>query len=94
MMGWSAVQTRRFARVYKKLKPNTVKNVDAAVAKIIANPEIGDAKKGDLAQLRVYKFHSDGQLYLLGYTLEDVPKLVYLESIGSHENFYRNLKRY
>lgn len=50
-------------------------------------------KKGDLADLFVYKFHSQGQLYLLGYTLDDSVQLVYLETIGSHEIFYRDLKR-
>ncbi len=41
----------------------------------------------------VYKFRSQGQLYLLGYTLDDAVQLVYLEAIGPHENFYRDLKR-
>jgi len=41
----------------------------------------------------VYKFHSPGQLYLLGYTLDDGVRLVYLEAIGPYENFYRDLKR-
>ncbi|SEG47750.1 type II toxin-antitoxin system RelE/ParE family toxin [Marinobacterium lutimaris] len=92
-MSWSVLQTRRFARVYKKLGPNIVKDVDAAVDKIVENPELGESKKGDLAQLRVYKFHSAGQLYLLGYTLEEIPRLIYLEAVGPHENFYRDIKR-
>ena len=92
-MSWTVLQTRRFARVYKKLNVNTVKDVDLAVATIAQKPEIGALKKGDLAQLRVYKFHSSGQLYLLGYTLEEEPRLIYLEAVGSHENFYRDIKR-
>jgi len=92
-MSWQILQTRRFARAYKKLKPNIVADVDAAVAEISVSPEVGELKKGDFATLRVYKFHSAGQLYLLGYTLDDVPRLVYLEAIGPHENFYRDLKR-
>ena len=50
------------------------------------------AKKGDLAQLWVHKFRSQGQLYLLGYTREDTVHLIYLEALGPHENFYRDLK--
>ena len=92
-MRWQILQTRRFARAYKKLKPNIVADVDAAVVEISVSPELGELKRGDLATLRVYKFHSAGQLYLLGYTLEDVPRLIYLEAIGPHENFYRDLKR-
>ena len=57
------------------------------------NTKIEARKKGDLTVLRVYKFHSQGQLYLLGYTVDDAISLVYLEAIGSHENFYRDLKK-
>jgi len=41
----------------------------------------------------VYKFHSHNQLYLLGYTLDETVRLIYLEAIGPHENFYRDIKR-
>jgi mRNA-degrading endonuclease RelE of RelBE toxin-antitoxin system len=44
-------------------------------------------------RLSVYKFRSQNQLYLLGYTIDDVVRLVYLEAIGPHENFYRDLKK-
>ena len=92
-MSWRVLQTRRFARAYKKLKPNTASDVDQAVERISLDPSIGEQKRGDLARLRVYKFHSSGQLFLLGYTVEDIPRLIYLETIGSHENLYRDLKR-
>lgn len=92
-MTWSAQQTRRFARQYKKLHDNTAKDVDAAVEDVALNPQIGERKKGDLAALRVHKFHSGGMLYLLGYTLDEGVKLIYLEAEGPHENFYRDLKR-
>ena len=92
-MTWTVVQTRRFGRQYKKLHDNTAPDVDAAVEQIAQNPEIGERKKGDLAALRVFKFRSGGQLYLLGYTLDDSVRLVYLEAVGPHENFYRDLKR-
>lgn len=92
-MSYDVLQTRRFARQYKKLHDNIAADVDTAVETVAENPTIGDRKKGDLANLLVYKFHSQGQLYLLGYTLDDGVRLVYLEAIGSHENFYRDLKR-
>jgi mRNA-degrading endonuclease RelE of RelBE toxin-antitoxin system len=92
-MTWAALQTRRFARQYKKLHGNTAHDVDAAVEKVTQNPQIGERKKGDLAALRVHKFHSGGLLYLLGYTLDEGVKLIYLEAVGPHENFYRDLKR-
>lgn len=92
-MTWSVVQTRRFGRQYKKLHDNTAADVDITVEQVAENPEIGERDKGDLAALRVYKFRSSGQLYLLGYTLDDTVRLVYLEAVGPHENFYRDLKR-
>ena len=86
-------QTRRFARIYKKLHDNVVAEVDTAVEAVAQDPDIGDKKKGDLSELWVYKFRCLGQLYLLGYTRDDGIKLVYLESVGPHENFYPDLKR-
>jgi mRNA interferase RelE/StbE len=86
-------QTRRFARAYKKLHDNIAADVDAAAVEIAKDPSIGERKKGDLADLYVYKFHSRSQLYLLGYTIDGDIRLVYLEAVGPHENFYRDLKR-
>lgn len=91
-MSYEIQQTRRFARQYKKLHDNVAVDVDAAVAEVGKQPTIGERKKGDLANLYVYKFRSQGQLYLLGYTIEEELRLVYLEAIGPHENFYRDLK--
>lgn len=93
-MSWEVRQTRRFARVYKKLTNTAlIADTDAAVAQVAHDPDVGERKKGDLAQLWVHKFRSQGQLYLLGYTREDTVRLVYLEALGPHENFYRDLKR-
>jgi mRNA interferase RelE/StbE len=93
-MSWSVQQTRRFARVYKKLTNATlIADTDVAVATVADNPDVGERKKGDLADLWVHKFRSQDQPYLLGYTRDDEVRLVYLEALGPHENFYRNLKR-
>ena len=92
-MSYEVRQTRRFARQYKKLQDNVAADVDSAVGAVAANPGAGERKKGDLADLLVYKFRSQGQLYLLGYTLDDEVRLVYLEAVGPHENFYRELKQ-
>jgi hypothetical protein len=93
-MSWQVQQTRRFARVYKKLtQASLIADTDAAVATVAENPDVGERKKGDLGQLWVHKFRSQGQLYLLGYTREDTVRLIYLEALGPHENFYWDLKR-
>lgn len=92
-MSYEVLQTRRFGRQYKKLHDNVAADVDQAVETVSADPKVGEQKKGDLARLRVYKFRSQGQLYLLGYTVDDGIRLIYLEAVGPHENFYRDLKR-
>ncbi|MHB1301461.1 MAG: type II toxin-antitoxin system RelE/ParE family toxin [Burkholderiales bacterium] len=92
-MSREVFQTRRFSRQYKKLHDNVAADVDSAVEAIAAQPSLGERKKGDLADLFVHKFRSQGQLYLLGYTLDEGLRLVYLEAVGPHENFYRDLKR-
>lgn len=92
-MTWAIYQSRRFSRTYKKLHDSLVIDVDAAIAAVAEDPAIGEKKKGDLASLWVYKFRCMGQLYLLGYTRDDEIRLVYLEALGSHENFYRDIKR-
>ena len=46
-----------------------------------------------MASFLVHKFRSQGQLYLLGYTRKEEIRMVYLEALGPHENFYRELKR-
>ncbi|MBF0182828.1 MAG: type II toxin-antitoxin system RelE/ParE family toxin [Magnetococcales bacterium] len=92
-MSWEVRQTRRFARSYKKLHDNVIIEVDAAIAAVAENPDIGEKKKGDLSELWVYKFRCLGQLHLLGYTRDEAVRLVYLEAVAPHENFYRDRKR-
>jgi len=93
-MSWQVRQTRRFARAYKKLTNATlIADTDAAVVTVADKPDVGERKKGDLARLWVHKFRSQGQLYLLGYTRDDDVCLIYLEALGPHENFYRDVKR-
>ena len=92
-MSYSLKQTRRFARAYKKLHDKVAADVDAATELIANDPGVGEHKKGDLADLLVYKFRSQNQLYLLGYTVDYEVRLVYLEAVGPHEHFYRDLKR-
>ena len=85
------LQSSAFARGYKKLHPKQKHDVDAAVDAIVADPFSGEAKRGDLSGVYVYKFKSQTQLMLLAYEFD--PKTRHLLLLGSHENFYRELKR-
>ena len=84
-------QSSAFVRGYKKLHQRQKQDVNAAVNAIVANPLAGEPKRGDLAGVYVYKFKSQTQLMLLAYEFD--PKTRHLLLLGSHENFYRELKR-
>ena len=88
--------TPTFDRAVKKLHTRDKKTVDDAVRQIMTNPEIGEAKKGDLAGVFVHKFKVNKQEVLLSYKLagsNKSPDELILLAVGSHENFYRDMKR-
>lgn len=84
-------QTNTFLRAYKKLHNNQKDAVDRAVADIVRDPTIGEAKQGDLSGVYVYKFDCVKQRFLLAYEYDPASRVLLL--VGTHENFYRNLKR-
>ena len=87
------IQATPFKNSLKKLHKNQKQDLDQAIKKLMKDPLLGDPKVGDLAQLRVFKFKMVGQLTLLAYTYNaDIITLTLL-ALGSHENFYRDLKR-
>lgn len=84
--------TPSFVRATKRLYRPQKADLDEAVRAISTDPEIGEAKVGDLAGVRVYKFRLSNQLCLLAYRILDKDSLKLL-IFGPHENFYRGLKR-
>jgi hypothetical protein len=86
------LQTRQFKQSVKNSRLNKKKELDEAVKIVMNNPTVGDQKKGDLNFLWVYKFHMNNQLTLLGYSYEDEIVTLNLLTVGSHENFYRDIK--
>lgn len=87
----TALQTPTFKKAVKKLRPNQKEDLDLAVKELMADPNIGEQKKGDLAFLRVHKFKMNKPLTLLGYSFDDGALVLELMALGSHENFYRDL---
>lgn len=85
------LQANAFSRAYKKLHNNQKDAVDQAVAEIVRDPAMGEAKKGDLSGVYVYKFDCVNQLFLLAYEYDPATRVLLL--VGAHENFYRSLKR-
>lgn len=87
------LQTPTFKKTVKKLKPNQKKDLDKAVKELLKDPFLGEQKRGDIAFLRVYKFKMVKQLTLLGYSYDEGVLTLELMALGSHENFYRDIKR-
>ena len=87
------LQTPTFKRAVKRLRKQQKQELDEAVRAIAQDPAIGEGKVGGLAGVRVHKFKMNRQLSLLAYEFLEADDAVKLLALGSHENFYRNLKR-
>lgn len=85
------LQTNRFAKQVRKLTILQKSELDERIREILADPEIGEPKRGDLAGVYVYKFNLIKQRYLLAYTVST--DALTLLMLGPHENFYRDLKK-
>ncbi len=81
-----------FKRFVKKQSRPFQLLIEDEVEKVEANPDIGEIKKGDLSEFRVYKFKFQKQEYLMAYKATMSVIIFYM--IETHENFYRNLKQY
>lgn len=84
--------TPTFERTVKKLHPQQKIALDEAVRTIAGQPDVGEAKVGDLAGVYVYKFRMGSLLCLLAYRVPDESTLKLL-MVGPQENFHRDLKR-
>ena len=86
-------QSGIFRRRVKKLHADEKKALDGAVRAVLDDPDIGDLKIGDLAGVRVYKYKHKVQQYLLAYRVKGEGLVLALIALGTHENFYRDLKK-
>lgn len=89
----TVLQAPTFKKAVKKLHKNQKWDLDEAIKALMNNPLSGDQKKGDLAFLRMYKFKMVKQLTLLGYSYAEGSIALELMALGSHENFYRDIKK-
>ncbi len=80
-----------FKKAYKKLHKNQQEIVNESISAIIADPLMGEEKKGDLSGVYVHQFKMHKQEMLLAYEWD--PSTRMLLALGVHENFYRDLKR-
>lgn len=86
------IQSRSFEQRVKRFNQTQKIVFDEQVKLIIENPTIGTEKKGDLSEVYVHKFEIKTIQYLLAYRFnEDLLELI---TIGPHQNYYRDLKKY
>ena len=81
---------------FKKFVKNQARplqlSIEDEIESIIENPAVGETKKGDLQGFQVHKFAYKKQKLLIAYRVSETEILFYM--VGTHENFYRNLKKY
>ena len=87
------LQSNLFAKTVKKLHKSEKTLLDDSIKKLIIQPELGDLKTGDLDGVRVYKFQVNSSRMLLAYRYQEEELILMLLAYGTHENFYRNLKK-
>jgi mRNA-degrading endonuclease RelE of RelBE toxin-antitoxin system len=86
------IASNHFLKFKKKSPKKLQLEIDNQVKKIIEDPETGEQKQGNLKGIRVHKFTFRSQLLLLSYEVSK--NVLWLYTIGSHENFYKKLKKY
>ncbi len=69
---------------------NKISELEKAIQEIQNNPAVGDTKVGDLAGVRVYKFHKQHQLILLAYTHNERNNELFLLSFTNLRSAYRS----
>ena len=85
-------QSRSFKNKVKKFTKNEKAELDTSINELLLNPLLGTEKKGDLKDIFIYKFKINLTLYLLSYRIYN--NEIELIMLGSHANYYRDLKSY
>jgi len=86
------LQSRSFEQKVKKLRKTQKLLLDQQIKRIVEDPNIGTEKKGDLRGIFIHKFKIKTIQYLLAYRIVD--ENLELITIGPHQNYYRDLKKY
>ncbi len=89
---------KAFAQFVKKASKPLQLAIEVRVNEVCNNPRIGQQKAGDLQGIFVYKFRFNTQEYLMAYQFDHfdgAESITWIEfcKIGSHENFYTQLKK-
>ena len=86
------IASPQFLKKIKRLAKQDKATVDGQIQSILENPNVGEEKKQDLKGVFVHKFKLNKQETLLSYKMGE--ETLFLITVGSHENYYRDLKKY
>ena len=84
-------------KYFRKLKDKALKVAfKEAIISIRRNPDIGQAKSGDLSGLYSLDIYHNRTNYELAYRIStlDNGEMIVIIMAGTRENFYKELKRY
>lgn len=83
-------------KYFKKLKEQKLKEAfKEALIELAEDPYAGDEKKGDLAGLYCWNVRYAKTDYRIAYRIyEEEGKFVIVVLAGTHEGFYREIRRY
>jgi len=98
----SKIHKRPFSSFVKKQSKPFKMAIEDEIDYIKSNPFSGEIKVGDLSNIRIHKFNFKKQQYLIAYSFEEYKEMTQSDlikepmfyKIGSHENFYEELKDY
>ena len=91
------IYTSSAKKYFKKLKDKALKKAfKEIVMSIRNNPDIGQAKTGDLSGLYSVDIYYNKTNYELAYRISKLEdgEFVVIVMAGTRENFYKELKRY
>jgi len=89
--------TTNTIRYFKKLKDKKLKEIyKEAIINIRKNPDIGEAKTGDLKGIYCVGIRYNKVNYELAYRITELENgdMIIIILAGTRENFYKELKRY
>lgn len=85
-------ETPSFRRWVERLRPALTAALHGAVRDAAGCSPVGERKLRGFPWVRVRGCRLAGRLSLLGYEYRSGDDLIVLHAVGSHENFYRDLK--
>jgi len=90
---WKLREKRVAERIRLKFTPDKRKVYEDKIEEIKINPYKGEMKTGPFKGVRVLSFNFEGHIESIAYSIDTQNHIITLEYYGTHENFYKKLRR-